>query len=269
MLQPTVLSVQDVWFTYPRGQKEVLRGVSFEVRAGAVHALLGPNGAGKSTLLHLLLGLYAPSRGEIRLHGQPLHRYSRAALSRQIALVPQRETVPFEYRVLEYVLLGRTPHLDLLQMPRLADVEAARAALEHLGLSHLAHRKVAALSGGEHQLVLIARAVAQETPILLLDEPTAHLDLSNKRRILLLLRELAREGRTVLLTTHDPEVALAVADCCFLMRSGRILHHGPAAEVFTTEKLSQTYEAPLQVLSVDGTKVVLLDLSSRPHYNRR
>ena len=264
MPQPTVFSVQDVWFTYPGGQKEVLRGVSFEIDAGAVYAILGPNGAGKSTLLHLLLGLYAPSRGEIHFHGRPLHSYSRAALSRQIALVPQRETIPFEYRVLEYVLLGRTPHLDFLQMPRPADVEAARSALEYLGLSHLAHRKVAALSGGEHQLVLIARAVAQETLVLLLDEPTAHLDLNNKRRILLLLRELAREGRTILLTTHDPEVALAVADRCLLMRSGRILYQGTAAEVFTTEKLSQTYEAPLRVFSVNGTKVVLLDLHSRP-----
>ncbi len=173
--------------------------------------------------------------------------YARPAVSRQMALVPQREQVPFEYRVLEYVLLGRTPHLDFLQMPRPVDVEVARAALDRLGLSSLAHRKVAALSGGEHQMVLIARAVAQETPILLLDEPTAHLDLSNKRRILLLLRELAREGRSILLTTHDPEVALAVADHCLLMRSGRVLYQGPPAEVFTTERLSQTYGAPLQV----------------------
>lgn len=263
MSQSVVLSVHDLWFAYPNGQREVLRGVSFEVRAGSVHAILGPNGAGKSTLLHLILGIHRPLRGEIRLNGQSLSALARPAVSRQIALVPQREQVPFEYRVLEYVLLGRTPHLDFLQMPRPEDVQAAQAALERLGLSHLADRKVSALSGGEHQLVLVARAVAQGTPVVLLDEPTAHLDLSNKRRILVLLRELAREGRAILLTTHDPEVALAVADHCLLMRGGRILHQGPPAEVFTTERLSQTYGAPLQVLSVDGTKVVLLEMPAR------
>ncbi len=143
------------------------------------------------------------------------------------------------------------------------DVRAAWGALERLGIADLADRRVSALSGGEHQLVLIARAVAQETPILLLDEPTAHLDLSNKRRILTLLRGLAARGQTILFTTHDPDTALAVADACILIRAGRILHQGPVAEVLTTEKLTQTYETPLRVLPVDGTRVVLLDFA--PH----
>lgn len=256
-----ILSLRHVWFTYPNGSHAVLQDISLDVRPGTVNAILGPNGAGKSTLLHLILGLYPPQRGEIRIGGRPLSAYSRQNLSRQIALVPQREHIPFDFRVLEYVLLGRTPHLDFLQMPGPEDVRAARRALERLGIAELADRRVFALSGGEHQLVLIARAVAQETPILLLDEPTAHLDLANKRRILTLLRGLAGQGKTVLFTTHDPDTALAVADTCILMRAGRILHQGPMADVLTSEKLTQTYETPLRVLPVDGTRVVLLDFA--------
>ncbi|MGB9776818.1 MAG: ABC transporter ATP-binding protein [Anaerolineae bacterium] len=256
-----ILSLHHVWFAYPNGARDVLQDISLEVHPGTVNAVLGPNGAGKSTLLHLILGLYPPRQGKIRVGGRPLSAHSRQSLSRQIALVPQREHIPFEFRVLEYVLLGRTPHLDFLQMPGPKDVRAARQALERLGIADLADRSVSALSGGEHQLVLIARAVAQEAPILLLDEPTAHLDLANKRRILALLRSLAAQGQTVLFTTHDPDTALAVADACILMRAGRILHQGPVAEVLTTEKLTQTYATPLRVLPVDGTRVVLLDFA--------
>ncbi|MFN3762350.1 MAG: ABC transporter ATP-binding protein [Anaerolineae bacterium] len=256
-----ILSLHHVWFSY-NGAHDVLQDISLEVHPGTVNAVLGPNGAGKSTLLHLILGLYSPRRGEIRVGGRPLTAHSRQSLSRQIALVPQREHIPFDFRVLEYVLLGRTPHLDFLQMPGSEDTRAARRALEQLGIAELADRRVSALSGGEHQLVLIARAVAQETPILLLDEPTAHLDLANKRRILSLLRGLAAQGTTILFTTHDPDAALAVADTCILVRAGRILHQGPVADVLTTEKLTQTYETPLRVLSVDGTRVVLLDFAS-------
>ncbi|MCX7854583.1 MAG: ABC transporter ATP-binding protein [Anaerolineae bacterium] len=257
-----ILSLHNIWFSY-NGTHDVLQDISLEVYPGTVNAVLGPNGAGKSTLLHLILGLHPPRQGEIQVSGRPLTAHSRRGLSRQIALVPQREHIPFEFRVLEYVLLGRTPHLDFLEMPGPEDVRAARQALERLGIADLADRRVSALSGGEHQLVLIARAVAQETPILLLDEPTAHLDLANKRRILSLLRSLAAQGTTILFTTHDPDTALAVADTCILMRAGRILHQGPVAEVLTTEKLTQTYETPLRVLPVDGTRVVLLDFA--PH----
>ncbi len=261
MTDHPTLSLRHIWFTYPNGSHAVLQDISLDVCSGTVNAVLGPNGAGKSTLLHLILGLYPPQRGEIQINGRPLSAYSRQNLSRQIALVPQREHIPFDFRVLEYVLLGRTPHLDFLQMPGPEDVRAARQALERLGIADLADRRVSALSGGEHQLVLIARAVAQESPILLLDEPTAHLDLANQRRILTLLRGLAGQGKTVLFTTHDPDTALAVADNCILMRGGRILHQGPVADVLTSEKLTQTYETPLRVLPVDGTRVVLLDFA--------
>jgi len=262
MTPEPVLSLQNVWFAYPNGHDCVLQDVSFDIYPGTVNAVLGPNGAGKSTLLHLILGLYVPQRGEIRLAGRPLRNYSRQRLSRLIGLVPQREYIPFNYTVLDYVLLGRTPHLGFLQMPRPDDVRAAWAALERLGIAALAHRYVANLSGGEHQLVLIARAIAQETPILLLDEPTAHLDLGNQGRILTLLRDLAGQGITGLFTTHDPDAALAIADRFILLRGGRILQQGSAAEV-TAESLARTYGTALQMLSVDGRRVVLLEIPGR------
>lgn len=256
------LSLRGVEFSYPNGRSRVLQDISFDVYPGTVNAILGPNGAGKSTLLHLILGLYAPQRGEIYLAGRPLRSYPRQSLSRRIGLVPQRENIPFNYTVLDYVLLGRTPHLGFLQMPRAEDIRAAWAALERLGIASLAHRHVTNLSGGEHQLVLIARAIAQETPILLLDEPTAHLDLGNQQRILTLLSDLAVQGITILFTTHDPDAALAIADRFILLRGGRILHQGPAAEL-TAERLTQTYGTPLQMFSVDGRKVVLLEIAGR------
>lgn len=255
-----ILSVKGVWFAYANGH-HVLQDVSFEVSPGTVNAVLGPNGAGKSTLLFLILGLYAPQRGEIILDGRPIRSYPRQSLSRRISLVPQREHIPFNYTVLDYVLLGRTPHLGFLQMPRPEDIRASWTALERLGIASMAHRPVANLSGGEHQMVLIARAIAQETPILLLDEPTAHLDLGNQRRILTLLRDLADQGMTVLFTTHDPDAALAIADRFILLVGGRLLHQGPVAEI-TAEKLSRAYSTPLQMFSVDGRKVVLIQMAN-------
>ncbi len=257
-----LLSLREVTFGYNRG-RPVLHQVSFDIYPGTVTAVLGPNGAGKSTLLHLILGFYRPQAGSITLDGQPLSAYSRPALSRAISLVPQREYVPFEYSVLEYILLGRTPHLNFLEMPQERDLQAAWSALQRLGLESLATRRVNALSGGEHQLTLIGRALAQDARLLLLDEPSAHLDLGNKKRVLGLMRSLADDGLTILFTTHDPESASVIADHLILMRAGRILQQGPLDQTFTAELLSQTYGTPLEVLPVGGQQVVLLNASPR------
>ncbi len=258
----TLLSLRNVTFGYNREQP-VLHEVSFDIYPGTVTAILGPNGAGKSTLLHLILGFYRPQEGSITLDGRPLSAYSRPVLSRTISLVPQREYVPFEYSVLEYILLGRTPYLNFLEMPQERDLQAAWNALQRMGLEALATRRVNALSGGEHQLTLIGRAVAQSARLLLLDEPSAHLDLSNKKRVLTLLRSLADEGLTILFTTHDPESASIIADHLILMRAGRILRQGPLDETFTADLLSQTYGTPLEVVQMGGQKVVLLDVQAR------
>lgn len=258
-----VLSLRQVWFSYPDSKQPVLEDISFDILPGTINAILGANGAGKSTLLHLILGMYTTRQGEILLSGRLLREYTRQVLSQQISLVLQREHVPFDYSVLEYVLLGRTPHLGYLHMPQPGDVDIAQATLERLGIAELADRRVNSLSGGEHQLTLIARAIVQDTPVLLLDEPTSHLDLGNKKRILALLSDLAAQGITILITTHDPETALLIADHIIMIRSGRLLRQGTPEETFTAEVLSQIYETTVRVLTVDSQKVILLDMPKK------
>ncbi len=253
-----LLAFDRVHFGYQPDGRMVLRDLSLEIQPGTVTAILGPNGAGKTTLLHLALGWLSPRTGKVFLNGCPLGSYSRRALGQWMALVPQSERIPFEYSVLEYVLLGRAPHLAPLEMPGVADCRIAAQALESVGLDRLDGRAITTLSGGERQLVLLARALAQQPRLLLLDEPTAHLDLGNKARLLGLLQGLAAQGVTMLLTTHEPQVAAALASRLVLMREGQVRHHGPLEQVLTSEHLSATYGVPVRVIQVDGKQVVWL-----------
>jgi iron complex transport system ATP-binding protein len=250
------LSFRHVRFGYQRTHP-VLHDVSFALQPGRVTAILGPNGAGKTTLLALALGWYQPWDGEIWLGDRPLRAYGRAERGRRLALVPQSEHTPFDYSVLEYVLLGRAPHLPPLAMPTPADYAAALAALNDAGIAGLADHPVPQLSGGERQLMLLARAIAQAPRLLLLDEPTAHLDLHNKARLVQIMRDLRRRGVTMLMTSHEPDVVLAVADDVLLMEPGRPPQFGPLDEIFTAEALSRIYDLPIQLATVDGRRHVL------------
>ena len=252
-----LFQIQGVTFGYRRSRPPVLTGVTCHVPAGKITALLGPNGAGKTTLLHLLLGLHSPWQGEILLCGKPLAAHGRAALSRKVGLVPQREHVPFAFRVWEYLLLGRAPHLGWLAQPTRQDEARVEAALQRVGIAHLAGREVASLSGGEHQLVLVARVLVQDAAVVLLDEPTAHLDVGNKQRILGLMKALAVEGRTVVFSTHDPQAAAEIADHILLLQSGRLRFAGAPAEALTSARLSALYATSLNVATVAGKTVVL------------
>lgn len=246
-----ILSFQNVTFGYQR-TRPILQDVSFDLCPGRITAILGPNGAGKTTLLYLALGWLAAWTGDILLDGCPLRRHSRQERGRWLALVPQSEYTPFDYTVLEYVLMGRAPHLPPLGMPTVVDYEAALQALEQVGLAALADHPVPQLSGGEHQLMLLARAIVQSPRLLLLDEPTAHLDLHNKSRIIEMMRGLRSRGVTLLMTNHEPDVVLAVADDVLLMEPGGPVHFGPLEQVFTAEALSRVYHLPIRLVDVDG-----------------
>lgn len=251
MNAPPILSLVDLRFGYAK-ETQVLRGVSLDVPAGSITAILGPNGVGKTTLLRIVLGALQPDAGEIRLEGKPQASYSRAQLSRLIGLVPQSEYIPFDFSVLEFVLLGRAPYLGPLEMPRAEDRAIALEALRALDLEHLRARAAPSLSGGERQLVTVARSLAQQPRLLLLDEPTAHLDLSNRERVLNVLRAQARAGITIIFTTHDPNLVAAIADFVVLMRQGALLAAGALETTLTAEHLSATYGVPVRVLRVDG-----------------
>ncbi len=251
-----ILSLADVCFAY-NAQTQVLRGVSLDILPGTITAILGPNGAGKTTLLRLILGLLKPQRGTIHLNGRPQHTFSRRETSRWIGLVPQSEYIPFDFSVLEFVLLGRAPYLGPLDMPREQDRAIALEALRTLGLEHLRERAMPSLSGGERQLAMMARVLAQQPRLLLLDEPTAHLDLSNRDRILNVLRAQARAGVTVMFTTHDPNLAATLADYVILMRQGALLAAGTLEATLTAENLAATYGIPVRVMRVDGQLFVM------------
>lgn len=256
------MALQGVSFRYGSSAPLVLDHVGVEFPEGATTALLGPNGSGKSTLLHLLLGLLRPEAGRIALFGQSHDRYTRREMSRIVGMVPQDEHVVFELSVLEYALLGRAPYLDLLEMPHESDRQVAREALATVGIEALQERPVPSLSGGERQLATVARALTQEPQVLLLDEPTSHLDLANARRILRVLHSLKENGKTIILTTHDPNAAASVADHVVLLREGKVLAAGPPREVMTSAHLSTTYGVEVEVLPVRGSMLVLTHVVS-------
>jgi iron complex transport system ATP-binding protein len=276
----TILSFHSVTFGYTRA-RPILQDVTFDLRPGRIAAILGPNGAGKTTLLSLTLGWLSAWTGEIRLNGTPLRALSPRERGQRMALVPQAEHTPFDYTVLEYVLMGRTPHLPPLDMPSAQDTEIALNALAQVGIESLAQRPVPQLSGGERQLMLLARALTQltnyQSPItnlptshssslssslptshlLLLDEPTSHLDLRNKARLIEILRRLRDSGVTILMTNHEPDVVLALADDVLLMEPGASPQFGPVDETLTAEALSRVYEHPIRLVQVNGHKHVL------------
>ena len=253
----TLLQFEQIQFRYPQATQPVMRDFHLEIAAGTVTAILGPNGAGKTTLLHLALGWLKPQAGRIRLEQRTLDGYSRRALGQWIGLVPQTEHLSFEYSLLEFVLLGRAPYLPPLAMPEKTDYTIAREALKQVGLAEMQSRSILSLSGGERQLVLIARALAQQPRLLLLDEPTSHLDLGNKGRLVHLLRELQGRGVTILFTTHEPDVASALATHLVLMQKGQVLKTGSLSEVFTTPDLTRLYQLPVDVVEIAGRRVAL------------
>lgn len=222
--------------------RPVLQGVNLEVARGEVVALLGPNGSGKTTLIRALLGLLPPLAGEVLLEGRPLARHPRSELARRLAYVPQAHQQVFAFTVEDMVLMGRTGHLGLFALPSPRDRMVAHAVMEALGIAHLAHRPYTELSGGQRQLVLLARALAQEAEALILDEPTSNLDFGNQLLVLDRVRALKAAGKAVLLTTHQPEHAQEVADRVVLVGEGRLWKTGRPEHLLTPENLAHLYE---------------------------
>ncbi len=238
---------------YPGARAPALHSVSVRVVPGTLHAVLGPNGSGKSTLMKALLGSVSLAGGTVEVDGRPLGEWNRRELARAVGAVTQTEMVAFPLSVRDLVAMGRYPHLGPLQPQGPRDREAVRKALERCDAVELTHREVGTLSGGEFQRVRIARALAQEPRALVLDEPTASLDIRHEMEILQLLRASADQGMSVLLITHHLDLAARFADRILLLSRGRVAAEGPAPDVFQKEILEEVYEWPVEVRMDPGT----------------
>ncbi len=252
------LEAREIEFGY-RPSQLVLRGVSLALGAGELVGLIGPNGSGKSTLLRVLSGVVRPRAGEVLLYGRCLHELSPREIARSIAVVPQDTHVEFPFSVLEVVLMGRSPYLAGFSFEDAEDLARARAAMERTGVAHLAHRTIQELSGGERQRVMLARALAQDTPILLLDEPAAFLDLRHVVEMYDLLRELLGEGKSVLTVLHDLNLAAQYCDRVVLLDEGAVYCAGPPGDVLTYRAITEVYrtEVYIDLNDITGTVNVL------------
>jgi len=229
------------------GGRAVLRGVDLALEPGELVGLVGRNGAGKTSLLRVASGVRRPDAGVVRLGAVPLESLSRREVARRLAVVAQDSAIPFAFSVGEIVLMGRSPHLGLLGFETADDHALAEAALARLGIGGLASRSVLELSGGERQLVMIARALAQETEVLLLDEPTAHLDLPHQLQVLGLARVLAREGRAVLAVSHDLSLLARFCDRLALLSDGR-LEAGPPEALLRPDRVRAAFGVDVDLL---------------------
>ena len=245
-----MLEVSDLAFGFPG--RTIGRDVSFRVSAGEVLCVLGPNGGGKTTLFRTLLGLLEPHAGAIKLEQNDLQRLSRAAIARRIGYVPQGHTAYFAFTVREFVLMGRTAHFGAFSSPSDHDFEVAVRSLDSLGIAHLADQPITEISGGERQLALVARALAQEPRLLVLDEPTASLDFGNQVRVLERIAALARTGIAILFSSHDPDHAFLCAQRALLLAEGRALEIGAPRDVIRPDTLQRLYGVSVQVLPLAG-----------------
>jgi iron complex transport system ATP-binding protein len=240
-----VIEARDLWVRF--GPVAAVRGLSLRVEPGTWTALIGPNGAGKTSALRALAGLVS-FEGEVHIDGRDARRLGRRAVSRLVAFVPQKPETPAALTVAEYVLLGRTPHISYLGGEGKRDREAAARALLRLDLEDFAQRQLGSLSGGELQRVVLARALAQEAPVLLLDEPTTSLDLGRQQLVLELVDELRRDGLTVVTTLHDLTLVGQYAEHVVLLDSGSVVAEGTAADVLSAENLAEHYGANVRVI---------------------
>ncbi|HTQ76549.1 MAG TPA: ABC transporter ATP-binding protein [Burkholderiales bacterium] len=251
-----MLRVEALEFGFPA--RAIGRDVSFALDRGEVMCVLGPNGGGKTTLFRTLLGLLAPRGGAVELGGRPLAALTRAEVARAVGYVPQAHSGYFAYSVREMVTMGRTAHLGAFSAPGHADRRIADRAIAALGIAALAERPITEISGGERQLSLVARALAQEPRLLVMDEPTASLDFGNQLRVLDCIAALARTGIAVLFSTHDPDHAFACAHRALLLGEGRALELGAPRDVIRADTLKRLYGVEVQVVPIEDGRMACM-----------
>lgn len=256
MPAPPTLEARDLTIGF--ASRMIASGISFGVAAAESLAVLGGNGAGKSTLLRTLLGLITPRAGAVFAAGVDIAQLSPADRARRLAYVPQHGGAGFGFRVIDLVTMGRAAQLPWYGRPREQDRAAAAEALARLRIDGLAERRITELSGGERQLVLIARALAQAAQVLVLDEPTASLDFGNRARVLAEIDRLRASGKTIVVSTHEPDVALAHADRALLLAAGRPLALDTVERALTPSNIERLYGIPVKAIAIDARRSVFV-----------
>ena len=250
-----MIQVEKLCFSY--ANHDVLRNVSFSTQGGDFLSILGPNGVGKSTLFRCILGLLKPSSGSILLDGKPIAQYSSVQLARHIAYIPQSHNPVFNFSVQDMVLMGTTAQMGQFSLPGKEQQEQVACALERLGIAHLRDRGYGSISGGERQLALIARGIAQKAKILVLDEPCANLDFGNRIRVMQTLQNLVQDGYCVVQSTHDPDQAYLYSTRILALQGGQVLACGEPKEVYTSQLVSSLYGVEVEVCQVHEVRVAV------------
>lgn len=249
------LSARNISFSY--GNNQVLKDISFEINKGEFWAVIGPNGVGKSTLFRCILGLLQPAKGGVSIDGRDINTMSRKVLAQRIAYIPQIHRPVFGYSVRDTVLMGTTRYLSAFEQPKAAQLEKADSVLRMLEMEDIAEKNYATLSGGQQQMVLIARALAQDAEILVMDEPTSALDYGNQMKILALLRTLAQRGYSVVVSTHNPQHALDFSEKVLALAPDKSSVQGRAEEVIDKELMLRLYNMDVEFVAAEGRKVLV------------
>lgn len=247
------IKVENLCFSY--GSREVLHGLDFEIPDGCLVNVLGPNGVGKSTLFRCILGLNQNYSGHVLVNGKDIKKLSIRERAREVSYIPQSHAPVYDYEVLDVVLMATGSDLKMLSNPGCAQRRRAYEALERIGIERFAHRRYTQISGGEQQLVLIARALAQNAKTIVMDEPTSALDYGNTVRVLSCVRQLAREGLSIVQSTHNPDHAFLYSDKTLVLRDGRVDAYGNPRDVITSELISGLYDVEVEVSSLYGDRV--------------
>lgn len=243
-----LLEINELYGGYGNG--DIVKGVTFHADQGEILCLIGPNGCGKTTLFRLLLGSIPLSSGSILIHGRNIRELSQKELANQIAYIPQYHTPIFDYTVLDIVLMGRASHFSAFDKPKAIDRKAAFEALEKVNAIHLANQKYISLSGGQRQLVLIARAICQSANIFVMDEPAANLDYANHQVLMDVILDLAKKGYCIIMSTHSPEYPSSINSKVLLMKNGRVAGFGTPKQIITPENLESAYGIEMDVVTI-------------------
>jgi iron complex transport system ATP-binding protein len=247
----SLMEIKGCSFAYDDNEN-IFEDINFSVSSGDIFCILGANGTGKTTLIKCLTGLMKPNSGEIMINGQDMNSFSRPDLAKKIGYIPQIHNSTFPFTVLDVVLMGRSPHLAMFESPSEKDYEIALKALESLNISYMKDKSYTEISGGEQQLVFIARVLAQEPSILILDEPTSHLDFGNQIRTLNIIQKLASAGLAVIMSSHFPDHAFISATKVALMNEKRFIALGKPEDVITPENMKRIYGIDVKILDIGG-----------------